>query len=315
MGKLNHNQRLIISIVCIVVFFALCIFLSVEVYMGVNYGTGIFPTASCYHSPIDLLNEPYEIETTKLSFDNNGDTIKGTLYMPKDGREVREILIYTHGYNGTSSRLKNFAKSFAYAGIAVVTFDFRYGASLSRSDIRTWKMSIDTEMSDLNVVIDEVKKWDFVNKDEIYIGGQSLGGLVCGLVAPNRDDIKAMCLCYPAFDEADYIRDRFPSEDDIPNYFFENMLVGKDYLLSLHRRDIYELIKPYEGPVLIIHGTEDDDVAYESSVKACEGYKDATLVTIEGAGHGFGGDDWVFAIKTIYEFIEDHIDKSIITIT
>ena len=58
-----------------------------------------------------------------------------------------------------------------------------------------------------------------------------------------------------------------------------------DYIRVAQTIHVEDEIERYEGPVLIVHGDEDEAVPYEYGVKAAELYKNAKLVTIHGDDH------------------------------
>ena len=62
-------------------------------------------------------------------------------------------------------------------------------------------------------------------------------------------------------------------------------------------------IAPYEGPVLIVHGTADGLVNYSYSERAAKAYKNAKLVPIEGGDHGFRGEYDVQARAALDAFL------------
>jgi len=72
-------------------------------------------------------------------------------------------------------------------------------------------------------------------------------------------------------------------------------------------------VTPTAAPTLLIHGTEDKYVAYEQAtwihdkLKASE--VEVELLTLQGAGHGFKGDDAVKAEKAMLEFFDKHLKK------
>ena len=72
-------------------------------------------------------------------------------------------------------------------------------------------------------------------------------------------------------------------------------------------------VTPAAAPTLLIHGTLDPYVAYEQAtwihdkLKASE--VEVELLTLEGAGHGFKGDDAVKAEKAMLEFFDKHLKK------
>ena len=67
--------------------------------------------------------------------------------------------------------------------------------------------------------------------------------------------------------------------------------------------DAFREIAPYEGPVLILHGTADDAVDCANSKKAAEIYKNVRLELIEGAGHGFFKENAVRALELLKAFV------------
>jgi acetyl esterase/lipase len=70
-------------------------------------------------------------------------------------------------------------------------------------------------------------------------------------------------------------------------------------------------VTPAAPPTLCIHGTKDTYVAYEQAVWMVDKLKasavEADLLTLPGAGHGFGGEDAKKAEKAMYEFFDKHL--------
>lgn len=78
----------------------------------------------------------------------------------------------------------------------------------------------------------------------------------------------------------------------------------------IHGSPLY-WVTPDAPPTLCIHGTKDTYVAYEQAVWMVDRLKaasvDAELLTLEGAGHGFKGDDAVKADHAMFEFFDKHL--------
>ena len=55
--------------------------------------------------------------------------------------------------------------------------------------------------------------------------------------------------------------------------------------------DVYANIGTFSKDVLILHGSNDMIVKISYSEKAVETYPHATLITIDGANHGFNADN------------------------
>lgn len=70
-------------------------------------------------------------------------------------------------------------------------------------------------------------------------------------------------------------------------------------------------VTPKAAPTLVVHGTEDKYVNYEQAtwmiekLKACE--VEATLLTLDGAGHGFKGADAQKAEEALLAFFDKHL--------
>jgi acetyl esterase/lipase len=77
----------------------------------------------------------------------------------------------------------------------------------------------------------------------------------------------------------------------------------------IHGSPLY-WVTPDAAPTLCIHGTKDTYVAYEQAVWMVDRLKaaavEAELLTLDGAGHGFRGDDAVKADKAMFEFFDKH---------
>jgi acetyl esterase/lipase len=72
-------------------------------------------------------------------------------------------------------------------------------------------------------------------------------------------------------------------------------------------------VTPDAAPTLCVHGTKDDYVAYEQATWLIDKLKaaevDAELLTLEGAGHGFKGDDAKKAEEAMVAFFDKHLKK------
>lgn len=72
-------------------------------------------------------------------------------------------------------------------------------------------------------------------------------------------------------------------------------------------------VTPRAAPTLCIHGTEDKYVAHEQAVWLVEKMRDsgaqATLLTLQGAGHGFKGKDAETAEAALMDFFDKNLRK------
>lgn len=72
-------------------------------------------------------------------------------------------------------------------------------------------------------------------------------------------------------------------------------------------------VTPDAAPTLCVHGTKDKYVAYEQAVwivdKLLNAGVEAELVTMQGAGHGFGGKDAEAADAAMFAYFDRHLKK------
>ena len=235
--------------------------------------------------------------------------IVGELYFPENSMDVFPVLVVSHGFGGNMSSTRNDALEFVKKGFATFIFDFIGGGTSIQSDGQMTQMSVLTEAADLNIVVDYLLTRNEIDEDHIYLMGQSQGGFVSTYVACTRDDIRGLIGFYPAYCIRADALDQYSSLDQVPDTY--NVLgfatVGKIYYQDATSFDIYDLMPDYEHDVLIIHGTNDTVVPYEYAVRASETFNNAELMTIEGAGHGFSGQDNVNAINKALEYLMENL--------
>ena len=140
-------------------------------------------------------------------------------------------------------------------------------------------------------VVDHVRTLDFVT--DLYITGHSQGGLLVMLIAGMCPDIfKGVIPLSPAWMIPEYARrgELLGAAFD-PQNIPDEIVQGEVNVLSGNYARVAQTIHPedeiarYNGPVLIVHGDQDEAVPYEYGKKAAELYKNAKLVTIEGDDH------------------------------
>lgn len=227
--------------------------------------------------------------------------IYGQLYKPNKIEQKIPAIIYSHGFGGNYEYGIQYARRLSKMGYAVYCFDFCGGSYSSQSDGSPLEMSIFTEQKDLEAVITTIQSLDFIDQNQIFLLGTSQGSVVSAITAAsNKEMIKGMILLYPAFVLVDNAQELFKNGDDIPeNYYHMWMNVGKVYFEDLLDYDVYNVMSLYDKDVLIIHGDHDDIVPLAYSQKAVETYTKAKLEVIEGAGHGFYGNDFEEAMQYI----------------
>lgn len=241
----------------------------------------------------------------------DGQTLRGILRVPAhvEGEKV-PIVILSHGFMSSNGELSNLANALANAGYASVRFNFM---GTQNSDGTFLDVTVWTEVADLHAILDYVETLDIVDKDNIYLQGNSYGGLVTSLVAPERaSEIRAVCLWFPAMCAGDdardgHIQDATFDVNNVPETLrVQRSYVSRQFILDQMALDPYEPAAEYEGDVLVLHGTADYMVPISGSEKLVSMYPHAVLSPVEGASHGFYGQYANIGAQRMIEFLNAH---------
>ena len=125
--------------------------------------------------------------------------LRGIMTLPTEKENLPIVLLF-HGFcinrDEQGQIYKRLANRLSEQGIATVRFDF---AGTGESDGIFSEMTIQTELSDAEAILDYVKNLEFVDKKRIGVLGMSMGGVVASLLAGKQpQDIKSLCLWAPA---------------------------------------------------------------------------------------------------------------------
>lgn len=247
----------------------------------------------------------YKYETREIWCSNNGTRIYGVAYIPISESETRfPLVIHAHGMGSNHEAGAGYAERYAEKGFAAYTFDFPGGSrptTENKSDGDPMDNSAVTEAADLQAILDTALTWDFVDTDNVFLEGGSMGGLVATMVGlDNTDTVKGLILHYPALYMPQIVTARYGSPDDVPDTisFGDDYELGKRFVTDLFDVDVISRIGDYQGNVTIIQGSEDQLVAASSIEEASALFPHAEFHLIEGAGHGFSDD--YFETSVVY---------------
>lgn len=188
----------------------------------------------------------------------------------------------------------------------------------TKSDKTFYEMSIMTEVSDLNAVMDFVKSQSYVDADNLFLFGQSQGGFVSALTAAGRpEEVKAMVLVYPAFCLVDDLHEYIPDLSEVTGDRVETAMgmLGAVYALDAYDIDVMGTIAGYTGDVLIIHGLGDKTVPLSYSMEAistayAEAASELVVITGKKTTHGFEmfyNEGREYALSAGVDFLNKHI--------
>lgn len=220
----------------------------------------------------------------------NGDSkIYGIAYVP-DSKGKSPLVIFSHELGNDHTSGERYAERLAEAGYAAYIFDFCGGTvGGNKSDGSNSEMSVLTEASDLEAVLEASKSWDFVDADRIVLLGGSMGGLVTTVVGSgHQDEIAGMILMYPALSaKVDSGMEQYKTEDEVPedvSLFGGWIHVGRNYITDLWKVDFDQLLSSYKGHMLLLHGDMDSTVPISWSEDAKDIIPDCEFHVIKDGG-------------------------------
>ena len=236
----------------------------------------------------------------------NGKRIYGVISGPAT-QGKHGIAIISHGFNGTHHFGKDYFQTLNDLGYAVYTFDYPCGSIHSRSDNNTMEMSISDEKETLKEIVSYFRKQKNIDKHRIVLCGESQGGLVSALAAAElKKQVSHLILICPALGIPDNWNARYPRIEDIPEVSeIWGVKLGRKFMMDIRPMKPFETIGRYQGPVLIVHGTDDKVVPLDYSKRAQQTYGNAVLKVIEKAGHGFKPAERVLSNQYVREFLAE----------
>lgn len=251
----------------------------------------------------------YHESVKQINIIANDRKIYGELLRPSTIQGKLPLVICAHGFDSSTTFMKRLCGlSLVRSGLAVLVFDFCGGALKTKSDWTMDKMNINTELEDLNAVIDYASNLEDVDTNNIYLVGESLGSLVAALCASKRkEDIAGLILYYPAFSLSDTAKKKYPDINLIPNNTeLFGIKLSKEFFTSIYDRDFINECSTYDKPVLILHGDKDEIVDVTYARKASEAYQNVKYIEYNDEIHNFKAKGKALASKEVYNFIIDN---------
>ncbi len=240
-------------------------------------------------------------------FKNHVMDIYGVLHAPVAAKKKAvPIVVFCHGFTGTKVEphriFVKMARDLVSRGIAALRFDFR-GSGDSEGNFED--MTLSGEISDAVKALDWVvqnAEQEGLDAERIGLLGLSMGGLVAACTAAKDRRVKALTLWGAVSDlNASLARnqkDRKDSIRDLPGGFVDygGNLLGPAFFAEFDKiYPVKEIVK-FRGPVLIVHGSEDDREpasnanAYFAAISGRHPLN--RNVVIEGADHTFNALAW-----------------------
>ena len=245
-------------------------------------------------------SKKYDYTTQEIHVEHDGINLYGKALVPKGEKNAKyTTVIYAHGAESDYKADYTTLESLAQSGIACYTFDFYGWTNRSTGPKGTawfkgaprgvddaYEKQVLEQVKDLNAVIEKVKTFDFVDTNNIFLLGSSMGGATVATAAvTHSDDIRGIILQYPAI-----------------NLNPDATVDGATYDVNKYTRN-----------VLLLQGTTDKIVPLSMLENLYAHYnkyaKHCTMRVYEGQPHVFTGKYKVIAARAVYEFICDNCAK------
>jgi fermentation-respiration switch protein FrsA (DUF1100 family) len=234
--------------------------------------------------------------------------LRGTLHLP-DGLDKKcPGLVIVHGYGGEKVGphrmfVKLARKLVAANKQAVLRFDMR-GCGESPDDFET--TTLDTEVEDTMAAFAYLRGHTAVDPSCMSLLGFSLGGCVAALCAPSLTP-KALVLWSPVLYPREVLERAWKANvpdgmswvDDKLDH--NGLLIGRDFYESLAEAEPLQALTAYPGPLLVIHGSQDENVPVANGEAAANATPQGKLFLVEGADHTYSSSPWESALidKTV----------------
>ncbi len=223
---------------------------------------------------------------------DDGIRLHMKLDMPQGPVERCPLVIVIHGFTGQMEErhLTALVEMFNEIGCAALRVDM-YGHGASGGEFRNHTLF--KWLTNAMAVIDYARGLDFVTG--LYLCGHSQGGLTVMLAAALKHDvIRGIMPLSPATNILDSARhgclfgssfdpDRIPEEIRSP----DGWILGGNYLRVAQMIHVEDAIDRFNGPVLLVHGDEDETVPAQCSIDAAGQYRNARLHLVPGDTHCF----------------------------
>ena len=230
--------------------------------------------------------------------------------LERPGQQRSPLVIVLHGFTSSKDRPHNIrcCEAMREAGFATLRFDL-YGHGESDGEFK--EHTLYHWIHNTLAVIAYARGLDFVT--DIWLSGHSQGGLVAALVAGMAADlVSGLILRAPAF-----MIPRCAREGSILGFRFDPMHVpdeirvikeltlGGNYIRVAQTIHPEEAMERFAGPVLLLHGDQDDTVPVQDSMEASRRYKNCRLEVIPGETHHFDRCPQMMK-ETIRTWLQEH---------
>lgn len=227
--------------------------------------------------------------------------------------QPKPVIFFCHGFKGFKDwgAYHQVGNAFAERGFVFVRFNFSHnGTSTDKPtefvDLEAFgRNTFSLELDDLGAVIDAVTKYKLptpaqeIDTENINVIGHSRGGGIAILKAAEDPRVKKAATWAGVNEFGKFWRqdemDRIKRDGVVyvTNSRTNQMMpiywdVYEDYFHNLERLHIPTKVKQLSKPLMVIHGTADETVAYTAAAEMKEWNDTIELVPVKNADHNFG---------------------------
>jgi cephalosporin-C deacetylase-like acetyl esterase len=218
----------------------------------------------------------YEVTESIVEFQNEGQTIVGTLAVPDGVEDPLPIVLLFHGFSGQRQELpilnteeamfSRTARIFAEQGYASLRIDFR---GSGESDGEWEDTTFSGQISDAIAALDYAAGLENIDPERIAVLGLSQGGLVASATASRDDRVKSVVLwsavanpplTFSLVVGSDTVQAGLEAGDEAVDFTLpwgaSSSLKGP-FFEDLYHVDPVAEISRYEGPLMAIIGLND----------------------------------------------------------
>lgn len=253
-------------------------------------------------------------------FNSDKFELYGVMHLPYRMSEKKPVpaVIFCHGFTGTKVEAHRIfvkmARLLERHRIASLRFDFR-GCGDSSGYFSD--MTVMGEVTDTQNAVNFMSLQPGIDRNRIGIVGLSLGAIPASYVAGRNPRISGLALWAPAADLMEE-KEQLSTQKEIKlikrlkavDYY--GLLLGKAFVDEIPKINPLAAIKKYNGPAIILHGTNDESVPLSHSQRYYDVLKKKGLhverYLVEGSNHVFESYVWEQeVIKRTLKFFVKHL--------
>lgn len=243
----------------------------------------------------------------KVSIANSQqENIRGLLQ--ENNKSIVVILCHGFGTDKDSPKIVALSDRLSINKLSTIRFDFYgHGESDGRFEDITLSRAVENVLSVIKYAKDQGYK-------TIYLVGSSFGGAASILAAAQSIDVARLALISPVSSYKQKEVRKWGLEGlekwKENGYVYKIKKDGRKLKLNykffedLSKNDGYSAAETIKAPTLIVHGSKDETVLIEQSIKTSKIISDCHLEIIEGADHRYTQEvDYNKMLKLVVDFL------------